>query len=92
MTENQELISNTLAVVLNLTGEPIGVEDLLARICAKKSVTIKSLSQYYVLHLSLLAYLGCLLDRAQLSVVFSGNKQLFQRRITAEVAGWFAAP
>jgi glyoxylase-like metal-dependent hydrolase (beta-lactamase superfamily II) len=78
--ENQESINQILALVLSMTNEPIGVEDLLARICAEKAVTIKSLSQYYVLHLSILAYLGCLIDRAQIAVAFSGNKQLFQRQ------------
>ena len=78
--ENQESINQILTLVLSMTNEPIGVEDLLARICASKAVAIKSLSQYYVLHLSILAYLGCLIDRAQISVAFSGNKQLFQRQ------------
>jgi glyoxylase-like metal-dependent hydrolase (beta-lactamase superfamily II) len=81
---NQELINHTLSVVLSMTDEPIGVEDLLAQFCARKGVTVKSLSQYYVLHLSILAYLGCLLDRSQISVVFDGNKQLFQRRVAAD--------
>jgi len=80
VAENQELINATLSVVLRLTNDPIGVEDLIARICTDKFVTIKSLAQYYVIHLSILAYLGCLLDRSQISVNFRGNKQLFQRR------------
>ncbi|MHC1761588.1 MAG: MBL fold metallo-hydrolase [Negativicutes bacterium] len=81
--ENQELIRHTLSLVLQVTDEPISIEEILAQICAKKSITIKSLSQYYVTHLSILAYVGCLLDRGQISVVYSGNKQLFQRRVPA---------
>lgn len=84
VTENQDVINHMLSLIVSMTTEPIGAEDLLAQICAKKSLTIKSLSQYYVLHLSMLAYIGCLLDREQISVVFSGNKQLFQRRFAAE--------
>ncbi|MDF2572585.1 MAG: Glyoxylase, beta-lactamase superfamily [Sporomusa sp.] len=88
--ENQEWINHILSLILSMTNEPIGVEDLLARICAKKAVSIKGVSQYYVLHLSILAYLGCLLDREQISVAFSGNKQLFQRRSIAEVVNLYA--
>lgn len=76
---NQLSIDQTLALILNMTREPVGVEELLARICAEKAVTINSLSHYYVLHLSVLAYLGYLLDRAMLTVSFIGNRQLFQR-------------
>ena len=66
-----------LTLVNHMAREPIGVEDLLAGICAARAVTIKSLSHYYVLHLSLLAYLGYLLDTKQMTVVYRGNKQLF---------------
>jgi len=84
VAENRALINSTLSAVLRLTHEPMRVEDLIARICTDKFVTIKSLAQYYVLHLSVLAYLGCLLDRSQISVVFRDNKQLFQRRSIIE--------
>ena len=81
--DSQALIRQTLSLVLQMTEEPIGIEDLLAQMCEKKSIVIKSLSQYYVTHLSILAYVGCLLDRAQISVIYSGNKQLFLRRVPA---------
>lgn len=79
IAENQASINHTVTLVLNMTNKPTTVEDLLARICAKKAVTIKSLSQYYVCHLSILAYLGYLLDRDLIAVIYRGNKQLFQR-------------
>ena len=80
--ENQELMNSILKIILRLAHDPIGLEELLTRICEIKGVTIKNLSHYYVLHLSVMAYVGCLLDRDQLSVTFSGNRQLFQRRGT----------
>jgi hypothetical protein len=64
-----------------MTDEPATVEDLLAQICAKKAVTIKSLSQYYVFHLSILAYLGYLLDQARIAVIYRDSKQFFQRTL-----------
>jgi len=79
IAENQESINHILTLVLSMANEPVSVEDLLARICTRKAVTIKNLSQYYVYHLSILAYLGYLLDRAQISVIYRDNKQLFQR-------------
>jgi len=83
IVETQESINHILTLVLSMTNEPISVEDLLARVCARKAVTIKNLSQYYVYHLSILAYLGYLLDSTRISVIYRGNKQLFQRTFPA---------
>lgn len=76
IAENQEAVNDVLTLVYRLAREPIGVEDLLAGICTEKAVTIRNLSHYYVLHLSILAYLGYLLDRNRLTVIYRGNKQL----------------
>ncbi len=81
IAENQASINQIVTLILNMTDEPTAVEDLLAQICAKKAVTIKSLSQYYVFHLSMLAYLGYLLDQARIAVIYRDNKQLFQRTL-----------
>ena len=80
--ESQALIRQTLSSVLQATNEPSSIENILAKICAQNDITIKGLSQYYVLHLSLLAYIGCLLDRGQISVFYQGNKQFFLRRMS----------
>jgi len=90
--ENQALMSSILTIVLRLAHNPIGLEELLTRICEIQDVTIKNLSHYYVLHLSIMAYVGCLLDRDQLSVTFSGNRQLFQRRSEAEPEVFVQSP
>ena len=80
VAENQALINSIFKIILRLAKDPIGFEELLTRICEIKGVAIKNLSHYYVLHLSVMAYVGCLLDRDQLSVTFCGNRQIFQRR------------
>jgi glyoxylase-like metal-dependent hydrolase (beta-lactamase superfamily II) len=81
IAETQASINHIITLVLNMTDEPATVEDLLAQICAKKAVTIKSLSQYYVFHLSILAYLGYLLDQARIAVIYRDSKQFFQRTL-----------
>lgn len=56
---------------------PRSAEDLVAAAAARFGTTITNLAQYYLAHLTALAYLGYLCDRGELDTDYRDGRQLF---------------
>jgi len=74
---NRDRINATLECILALSDRPRTVEEVLAAVCDACGVNISNMGQYYLMHLTVMAYLGYLLDREKISVFYEGNRQSF---------------
>ncbi len=74
---NRRRVEETTQYILSLLTCPCTAEEILATACARFNVRIGGLGQYYLMHLTVLAYLGHLLDKKQIDVLYRDNRQYF---------------
>jgi len=74
---NRRRVEETLDYILSLLTCQRTAEELLATACARFSVRINNLGQYYLMHLTVMAYLGHLLDKKQIATSYQDNRQYF---------------
>lgn len=76
---NRSRVTETLECVGRLLGMPRSAEEILAGVCNNFNINITSMGQYYLMHLTVMAYLGYLYDRHEIVTEYGGNRQLFAR-------------
>jgi hypothetical protein len=76
---NRRRVTATIDLILNLLERPRTAEEVLAAVGQATGVTITNLGQYYLTHLTVMAYLGYLLDGGRIAAGYEGNRQLFRR-------------
>jgi len=75
---NRRRVTATIDLILNLLDRPRTAEEVLAAVGQATGVTITNLGQYYLTHLTVMAYLGYLLDGGLIAADYEANRQLFR--------------
>jgi len=81
---NRRRVKATIDLILGLLERPRTAEEVLAAVGQATGVTITDLGQYYLMHLTVMAYLGCLLDGGRIATGYEANRQLFGRILQLE--------
>jgi len=81
---NRRRVTATIGLILNLLDRPRTAEEVLAAVGQATGVTITNLGQYYLTHLTVMAYLGYLLDGGRIAAGYEANRQLFGRLLQPE--------
>jgi len=76
---NRRRVKATIDLILGLLERPRTAEEVLAAVGQATGVTITDLGQYYLMHLTVMAYLGYLLDGGRIATGYEANRQLFRR-------------
>ncbi|MBE3588643.1 MAG: MBL fold metallo-hydrolase [Thermoanaerobacteraceae bacterium] len=76
---NRTRVHDVLAFILSLLKDQRSLEEILAPTCTRFGVDIGNTGQYYLMHLTIMAYMGYLLDRGEIEVSYHGNRQEFVR-------------
>jgi len=76
---NRRRVTATIDLILGLLERPRTAEEVLAAVGQATGVTITNLGQYYLMHLTIMAYLGYLLDGGRIATGYEANRQLFGR-------------
>jgi glyoxylase-like metal-dependent hydrolase (beta-lactamase superfamily II) len=76
---NRRRVTATIDLILNLLERPRTAEEVLAAVGQATGLTITNLGQYYLMHLTVMAYLGYLLDGGRITADYEANRQLFCR-------------
>lgn len=74
---NRRRVEDTVDYILTLLTCQRTAEEILATACARFNVRINNLGQYYLMHLTVMAYLGYLLDKKQITTTYHDNRQYF---------------
>ncbi|MCL6580022.1 MAG: MBL fold metallo-hydrolase [Firmicutes bacterium] len=74
---NRRIILETLALVEDLVRRPLSVEEVLAGVAQRKGLSLGDLGRYYLFHLTVLAYLGYLVDQGKVTALYREGRQLF---------------
>jgi len=75
---NRRIVLETLDLILAFLHQPRSVEEVLAEVAHRMGVSPTDLGRYYLLHLTVLAYLGHLVDEGRASVTYHKGRQLFR--------------
>jgi glyoxylase-like metal-dependent hydrolase (beta-lactamase superfamily II) len=75
---NRAVILETLEFILALLTEPRPAEEVLTRVAEARGLVLRSLGQYHLMRLTILAYLGYLLDGGKLTTVYDCGRECFQ--------------
>ncbi len=76
---NREKLLAALDLIRGLLERPRTAEEVLAAVAGACGVAVTNLGQYYLLHLTVLAYLGYLLDAGEIAAGYEGGRQSFRR-------------
>lgn len=76
---NRERIEAAADFILGLAKNALSAEEILAAACDAFNIKITDMSHYYLMHLTVMAYLGHLLDRGKITVTYDRNRQIFVR-------------
>ena len=74
---NRRRVEDTIDHLLSLMSIRRTAEEILAAACAKFGVHIGNPGQYYLMHLTVLAYLSYLLDKKLITTTYRDNRQYF---------------
>jgi glyoxylase-like metal-dependent hydrolase (beta-lactamase superfamily II) len=76
---NRRIVEDVMAVVLAAAESPCSIGDIIAAACAKVGYSINNTGAYYLTHLTIMAYVGYLLEQKRLTVSYADNRQFFLR-------------
>jgi len=76
---NRRRVNDVIDYIISLVAEPRTAEEILALACGKFGVRITNLGQYYLMHLTVMAYIGYLLDEKQVTSSYRDNRQYLCR-------------
>lgn len=76
---NRARIDETLECILSLLKNPHTAEEVLAGVCCRFGINITNTGQYYLMNLTVMAHLGYLMDRNEISASYIMNRQTFIR-------------
>lgn len=76
---NRSRVTETLECVLSMLEKPLTAGEILAGACERFGININSLGQHCLMNLTVMAYLGYLLDKNQITPAYENNRQFFVR-------------
>lgn len=76
---NRSRVEETIAALLALLEKPRTAEELLAESCARVGISINNIGQHCLMNLTVMAYLGYLLEKGLIVVSYHSNRQVFSR-------------
>ncbi|MEW5761886.1 MAG: MBL fold metallo-hydrolase [Bacillota bacterium] len=76
---NRRRVQEALGRIIALLERPRTAEEILALVCEAFGVQIAGTGQYYLMHLTVMAYLGYLLGKREIAAFYNGNRQYFRR-------------
>lgn len=74
---NRNRIEDVFTAVREVLQAPKTVEELMPLIYRRFGVDIKEMGQYYLMNLTLMAYLGALIDQGEITAAYESNRQVF---------------
>ncbi|SFH18430.1 Glyoxylase, beta-lactamase superfamily II [Desulfotomaculum arcticum] len=76
---NRQRVIDTMECIKGLLESPKTVEEILAVACSNFNININNMGQYYLMQLTIMAYLSYLVDRKEITTEYSGNRQSFKK-------------
>lgn len=76
---NRSRVEETLSAIMALLDSPLSAEEVLAKACARVGISITSIGQQCLMNLTVMAYLGYLLEKGRIAVSYDSNRQIFTR-------------
>lgn len=74
---NRSRINEAKEFIFDFVNSPRTAEEILAGVCDAFDIKITSMGQYYLMHLTEMAYISYLLDGGQIVSVYDQNRQFF---------------
>ena len=79
VSANRQRLLAALECIKGLLESPKSVEEILAAACSNFNININNMGQYYLMHLTIMAYLSYLVDRKEITAEYSENRQSFTK-------------
>jgi predicted transcriptional regulator len=76
---NRSRVEETLSAILELLDSPRTAEEILTEACARVGINITNIGQQCLMNLTVMAYLGYLLEKGRITVSYESNRQIFSR-------------
>ncbi|HMM22344.1 MAG TPA: MBL fold metallo-hydrolase [Selenomonadales bacterium] len=76
---NENVVRGIIDRLIAVCETPRSMEDIIAAVGDSAGLEIKNTGAYYLTHLTVLAYVGYLLDEKRLAADYAGNRQVFYR-------------
>ncbi|WP_027365148.1 MBL fold metallo-hydrolase [Desulfotruncus alcoholivorax] len=76
---NRRRLIDTLEFIKDLLESPKTVEEILAAACSNFKININNMGQYYLMHLTIMAYLSYMVDRKEITAEYNENRQSFKK-------------
>ncbi|HBV98950.1 MAG: hypothetical protein JL50_19110 [Peptococcaceae bacterium BICA1-7] len=74
---NRSRVLETLSTILQLLDKPLTAEEILAEACSQRGISITNIGQQCLMNLTVMAYLGYLLEEGRIAVSYESNRQYF---------------
>ncbi|MCG0275196.1 MAG: MBL fold metallo-hydrolase [Thermosediminibacteraceae bacterium] len=75
---NRQRIMETLEYVTDILKEPRTAEEILRGVCERFGIVMSNMTQYYLMNLSVMAYIGYLLDEGEIMNFYEAGRQFFR--------------
>ncbi|MDN5331773.1 MAG: hypothetical protein PWP45_998 [Tepidanaerobacteraceae bacterium] len=77
---NRQRIRDTIEYITSLLKEPLTAEEVLKGVCERFQIEITTMTQYYLMNLTVMAYIGYLLDEGLITKFYEKNRQYFREK------------
>lgn len=74
---NRQRIKDTIEYITCLLKEPRTAEEVLKGVCDRFKIEMTTMTQYYLMNLTVMAYIGYLLDNGLITKFYEDNRQYF---------------
>lgn len=74
---NRQVIEKVITEIFDLCGSPVSAENLVTGVLSRMGAGVTNTAQYYLMNLTIMAYLSYLMDEGKLAVQYVNNQQLF---------------
>jgi glyoxylase-like metal-dependent hydrolase (beta-lactamase superfamily II) len=77
---NRRVIDRTVEVIKDFLIEPNSTEEVIGYLCNNYQLELSNVQQYYLIQMTVMAYLGYMKERKQLEIMFENNKLQWKLR------------
>ncbi|MCF6097260.1 MBL fold metallo-hydrolase [Thermovorax subterraneus] len=74
---NRQRIKDTIECITFLLKKPCTAEEILKGVCERFKIEMTTMTQYYLMNLTVMAYIGYLLDNGSITKFYENNRQYF---------------
>ncbi|WP_170240308.1 MBL fold metallo-hydrolase [Thermosediminibacter litoriperuensis] len=78
VSANRKRILETVEYVMESLREPRTAEEVLAGVCDRFGIVMGNMTQYYLMNLTVMAYIGYLLDEGEITNFYESGRQFFR--------------